>query len=595
MITGDAVLTAVHVAREVSIIHRECAILSLENDALQWKNGNDDSVICAYDPTALRSLAEKYDLCLSGSALLSASEKNDAIWKCLDIVRVFARMTPELKERVLISLKQCNRFTLMCGDGANDVGALKQAHIGVALLGGFGSANAGSKQSQDTVKTRCAGRSKFRKQDNAASSQNDLFNLSTDELKAKLSAKKLDYSHCRSKKELIDLLTNVSATTVTKSLTNPLGLTPEEKKRKMEEDMAEVERDVERRVARGESFARIRAMTAFVKKNAEKTKKQAQAKRGFSAHATQDTLNKYLDDFEDGEVPMVKLGDASIASPFTSRAPSVKGTIDIIRQGRCALVTTMQMYQILAVNCLISSYSLSVLYLDRVKYGNGQMVALGMISTVASLTLSRATPLDTLSPVRPLTSIFHPALFFSLMGQFALHLACMVYSNDVAKSYMEKENIATRADGKFVPNVMSTVVFLINCVQTVSVCAVNYKGRPFMRSMANNPGLLYSLGASFIAVFLAATEAMPSFNKALEIVVIPDQNFTRTMIGCLFLDVFGSFAWDQLCLFVFARHIFYASVQEMTIADIRQYVKMVVVSMVLIYFYANSEVELPEE
>ena len=35
---------------------------------------------------------------------------------------------------------------------------------------------------------------------------------------------------------------------------------------------------------------------------------------------------------DDGAVPMVKLGDASVASPFTSKKPSIQSTIDVIRQ-----------------------------------------------------------------------------------------------------------------------------------------------------------------------------------------------------------------------------------------------------------------------
>ena len=109
----------------------------------------------------------------------------------------------------------------------------------------------------------------------------------------------------------------------------------------------------------------------------------------------------------DDEVPKIKLGDASCAAPFTSKLSHVAASkylftelaksfsyhppvTHIIRQGRCTLVATIQMYKILALNCLITAYSLSVQYLDGIKFGDYQVTITGMMMSVCFLCISRA-------------------------------------------------------------------------------------------------------------------------------------------------------------------------------------------------------------
>ena len=85
------------------------------------------------------------------------------------------------------------------------------------------------------------------------------------------------------------------------------------------------------------------------------------------------SMRKVLADAElalsDQDPSLVRLGDASIASPFTSKRATIECVLAIVCQGRCTLVSMIQIFKILAVLCLVSAYMLSSLYLHGVKQG----------------------------------------------------------------------------------------------------------------------------------------------------------------------------------------------------------------------------------
>jgi len=231
---------------------------------------------------------------------------------------------------------------------------------------------------------------------------------------------------------------------------------------------------------------------------------------------------KLADIGDDEEPPKIKLGDASCAAPFTSKLSNVAAISNIIRQGRCTLVATIQMYKILALNCLITAYSLSVQYLDGIKFGDYQVTVTGMLMSVCFLCISRAKPVEKLSRERPLGNIFNLYVLLSVLLQFSIHIVSLVYITYLCKQREQRGEIDL--DAKFEPNLLNTAIYLLGLSQQVSTFAINFQGRPFREGISENAALFWGLvGASAVAVS-GATDFMPEMNRWLQIIVMEDEN-----------------------------------------------------------------------
>jgi cation-transporting ATPase 13A1 len=54
--------------------------------------------------------------------------------KIVEAIHVFSRTSPSQKGIIVGNLNSLGHKTLMCGDGTNDVGSLKRADVGLAIV-----------------------------------------------------------------------------------------------------------------------------------------------------------------------------------------------------------------------------------------------------------------------------------------------------------------------------------------------------------------------------------------------------------------------------------------------------------------------------
>ena len=231
------------------------------------------------------------------------------------------------------------------------------------------------------------------------------------------------------------------------------------------------------------------------------------------------------------EVPVVRLGDASLAAPFTAKMPSITSCLHVVRQGRAALVTTIQMYKCLGVQCLVSAFALSVQYLEGVKWSDTQATVAGLVTAAMFMMLALAKPAVHLSPQRPHASVFSAYAMLSIGVQFAAHLALLWRAVDVAKAHAPDELASRMPDDDFAPALVNTAAFLASSASQLSTFSVNYVGAPFNAPLTENRPLLWTLLLCAALLVVLTLNAAPDMAVALELRPVPLQLQRLLLLG----------------------------------------------------------------
>jgi magnesium-transporting ATPase (P-type) len=135
MLTGDSVQTGIQVSQESGImVPGKNVVIGSLNSAGEVVWSNDATGDTATVPSTAELTNGSTQLAMSGAAFdaLCTKDPSEAA-RILQHVRVFGRCTPRHKVFVVDCYVNLGFITMMCGDGGNDCGALKAAHVGVAL------------------------------------------------------------------------------------------------------------------------------------------------------------------------------------------------------------------------------------------------------------------------------------------------------------------------------------------------------------------------------------------------------------------------------------------------------------------------------
>ncbi|XP_050015721.1 polyamine-transporting ATPase 13A3 isoform X2 [Alexandromys fortis] len=235
--------------------------------------------------------------------------------------------------------------------------------------------------------------------------------------------------------------------------------------------------------------------------------------------------------------------EASVASPFTSKTPSISCVPNLIREGRAALMTSFCVFKFMALYSIIQYFSVTLLYSILSNLGDFQFLFIDLaIILVVVFTMSLNPAWKELVAQRPPSGLISGALLFSVLSQIVISVGfqslgffwvkqykvCDPYSdvcNTTRSGCWNSSHLynGTELDACTIQNYENTTVFFISSFQYLTVAVAFSKGKPFRQPCYKNYFFVLSVIILYVFILFIMLHPVASVDQVLEIVCVPYQ------------------------------------------------------------------------
>ncbi|CAG7728857.1 unnamed protein product [Allacma fusca] len=241
--------------------------------------------------------------------------------------------------------------------------------------------------------------------------------------------------------------------------------------------------------------------------------------------------------------------EASVAAPFTSKIQDISSVPHLIREGRCALVTSFGIFKYMALYSMVQFVSVLTLYAHKTNFADTQFLFIDLgITTTIAVVMGRTEPHPRLVTKRPMGSLISFQNIVSILLQIFTSGVIQLGAISLLKTESWFKPVQPTSPEEIIFECWeTTTIFSVSAFQYLILALVFSKGPPFRKPFYSNGLFLLAYATLTSLTILLAVYPVGQLAEffILEPVSQETTNFRLTILAFPVINIIASLYFEN--------------------------------------------------